>query len=95
MSHEIRTPLNAILGLFHLIEIDETCSAAAREHARVGAQAAQGLLGQLVNALDLARLDSHTMSPNLLATQPAALAHHWRELLQAGRARYGGRDTQS
>lgn len=89
MSHEIRTPLNVILGLFHLIKSDETASDKTRERAEVGHRAGEQLLGQLVNVLEAARLDSGALELNVQQVETQVLATQWREALLANVTRYG------
>ncbi len=82
MSHEIREPLNSILGLFHLIKEGEAVPAPHRQQASVGHKAAQRLLGQFVNILDLSRLDSGGIQVSLKPTNIRVLAHQWLEAAQ-------------
>ena len=65
MSHEIRTPLNVIIGLLGLIKDDENALHKTRERADVGYRAAENLLLQLVNVLEMTRIESNAMQVQL------------------------------
>lgn len=86
ISHEIRTPLNAMLGLFHLIAKDEQATEKLKQHSQVGTQAGQQLLHQLNNVLDMARLDSNSITIQRSETDVRALAKHWQETAKASAA---------
>jgi len=79
MSHEVRNPLNSILGLFHLIKEGEDVPDRHRQQAAVGHRAAQRLLEQLVNVLDLSRLDSGSIEINPHEANIRSLANQWLE----------------
>ena len=79
MSHEIRTPLNAILGLFQLIEHGANVPKQHRTQAATGYRAAYRLLEQLVNVVDVSRLDSAAIEINPRPTEIRRLAQQWLE----------------
>ncbi|WP_425041048.1 ATP-binding protein [Primorskyibacter sp. S187A] len=83
MSHEVRTPLNAILGLLHLIEIQEESSEKHKQYARVGKRAGHQLLNQLNNVLDMARLDASGVEIRRSAVDMRKLARQWQETASA------------
>lgn len=89
MSHEVRTPLNSLLGLLHLIESGEDVPAKYREYARVGTLAGHQLLDQLVNVLEMARLDSAGGDVTLRDTDIRPLATLWLETARGSMALVG------
>jgi signal transduction histidine kinase/ActR/RegA family two-component response regulator len=73
MSHELRTPLNAILGFGHLLSVDNPPVPAEKrslylEHI---VKAGKHLLGLINEILDLARVESSSLS---ISPEPLALA---------------------
>ncbi len=60
MSHEIRTPMNAIMGLTHLLQLDESDPLALDRLEKVGAASAH-LLGIINNILDLSKIEADGM----------------------------------
>ena len=79
MSHEVRTPLNSILGFLHLIENDKDVPDKQRHYAHVATKAAQQLLSQLTNVLEMSRLDSNAVTIATRPTDIRRLAQQWRE----------------
>lgn len=64
ISHELRTPLNSIIGMADLVA-DLSESAEQREYLTILRGAADTLLGLINSILDLARLQSGGIRPNL------------------------------
>ena len=79
MSHEVRTPLNSILGFLHLIETDKDVPDKQRQFAHVATKAAQQLLSQLTNVLEMSRLDSNAVTIATRPTDIRRLAKQWRD----------------
>lgn len=78
MSHEVRTPLNAIMGLFQLIEMADVPER-QKKQAQVGLEASHHLLGQLVNVLELSRMEADAVELAPERTDLRALAEQWKE----------------
>lgn len=78
MSHEVRTPLNAIMGLFQLIEMADV-PARQKKQAKVGLDASHHLLGQLVNVLELSRMEADAVELAPERTELRPLAEQWKE----------------
>ncbi len=77
MSQDIRTPMNSILGLFQLIQNSDEVPERHRAQAQFGLGAAHHLSAQLINMLDLSRLDSGDITPTPIATDLRVLADGW------------------
>ncbi|MBT8155681.1 hypothetical protein KMP13_17790 [Epibacterium ulvae] len=77
MSQDIHTPMNSILGLFQLIQSSDAVPDRHREQAQFGLGAAHRLSTQLINMLDLSRLDSGDITPAPIATDLRSLADGW------------------
>lgn len=78
MSHEVRTPLNAIIGLFQLIQMTDEPDRQT-ELAQVGLNASYHMLGQLVNVLEMSRVDAKAVSIRSLPCDIRAMATQWHE----------------
>ncbi len=78
MSHEVRTPLNAIMGLFQLIEMADV-PARQKKQAKVGLDASHHLLGQLVNVLELSRMEADAVEITPERIELRSLAGQWKE----------------
>jgi signal transduction histidine kinase/ActR/RegA family two-component response regulator len=61
MSHEIRTPMNAIIGLTNLL-MDETVTAAQKEHIRLIKFSGENLLGIINDILDFSKIEAGKIS---------------------------------
>lgn len=61
MSHEMRTPLNAVIGMTELL-IDTELDDEQREYAEVVTEAGVALLALIDDVLDVARIESGTMT---------------------------------
>ena len=70
MSHEMRTPLNGILGVLDLLRTSDLDDK-QREYIRVAAASSEILMGQVNEAVDIARIEMGSMT---LSPQPFALA---------------------
>lgn len=90
MSHEVRTPLNAIMGLFQLIQMANVPQRQKRQ-AEVGLNASHHLLAQLVNVLEIARMEADALEIAPHPTQVRQLADQWLETARATRHRQGKR----
>ena len=88
MSHEIRTPLNAIMGLFQLIQMADVPER-QKKQAEVGLSASHSLLSQLVNVLEMSRMeaDGIKIRPQLVEMEP--LVMKWVETATATNQRLG------
>jgi PAS domain S-box-containing protein len=64
MSHELRTPLNAILGFAQIIDFDETLSAEQRGRVAEISRGGHHLLKLINEVLDLAKIESGTVTLN-------------------------------
>ncbi|GAB4267058.1 MAG: hypothetical protein Kow0065_17750 [Methylomicrobium sp.] len=71
MSHELRTPMNAILGFGQLMEYDDTLSDQHKEDVREILKAGRHLLDLINEVLDLAKIESGTLS---LSIEPVSVA---------------------
>ncbi len=60
VSHELRTPMNAILGAVDVLERSEDATLKS-EMLNITRDAARGLLAQLEDVLDLAKLEANTL----------------------------------
>jgi signal transduction histidine kinase len=84
MSHEIRTPINGVLGCLELALSPEEPGAAGNEEFLAEAKTCAGSLLTLVDdILDIARIESRSMSFELSPINPLAtlsrLEGQWRE----------------
>jgi PAS domain S-box-containing protein len=72
MSHELRTPLNAVLGFAQLVEGDreEPPSPRQRERLQQILQGGRHLLSLINEVLDLARIESGTLTVQSTAVDP-------------------------
>ncbi|WP_299046282.1 ATP-binding protein [uncultured Tateyamaria sp.] len=87
MSHEIRTPLNAMMGLFQLIEMSDV-PARQKKQAATGLDAANVLLGQLTNVLEVSRLEANAVRLNPRSVNLMSLAEQWRDTAVGSVMRY-------
>ncbi len=88
MSHEVRTPLNAIMGLFQLIQMSEAPER-QKKQAAVGLQASRHLLAQLINVLEISRVEANAIDIELKPEDINALAEQWLETAIATNHRLG------
>ena len=82
MSHEVRTPLNAIMGLFQLIQMADV-PLRQKKQAEVGLNASHHLLAQLVNVLELSRVEANAVEISPKPTNIRAAAGQWFETAEA------------
>lgn len=88
MSHEVRTPLNAIMGLFQLIQMSDVPDR-QKKQAQVGLEASHHLLAQLVNVLEMSRVEANAVVINPKAVTIRLLADQWHETALATNHRLG------
>ncbi|MCF2870497.1 PAS domain S-box protein [Octadecabacter sp. G9-8] len=88
MSHEVRTPLNAIMGLFQLIQMADVPER-QKKQAKVGLDASHHLLAQLVNVLELSRVEANAVEIEPKPTDIRSLAEQWFETASATNHRLG------
>ncbi len=88
MSHEVRTPINAIMGLFQLIEMADVPER-QKKQAAVGLSASQQLLGQLVNVLELSKMEADAIQIKPKKTKIRPLAEQWVETAIASNHQLG------
>ena len=88
MSHEVRTPLNAIMGLFQLIQMADVPER-QKKQAEVGLNASHHLLAQLVNVLELSRVEANAVEIVQKPTDIRSLAEQWLETAAATNHRLG------
>jgi PAS domain S-box-containing protein len=88
MSHEVRTPLNAIMGLFQLIQMADVPER-QKKQAQVGLDASHHLLSQLVNVLELSRVEANAVEIAPKMTEIRPLAEQWLETAIATNHRLG------
>ncbi|WP_147111034.1 ATP-binding protein [Tateyamaria sp. syn59] len=88
MSHEVRTPLNAMMGLFQLIEMSDVPER-QKQQAATGLEAAQVLLAQLTNVLEVSRLEANAVKLHPKETNLAAIAQQWCDTANGSVKRYG------
>lgn len=88
MSHEVRTPLNAIMGLFQLIQMADVPDR-QKKQAEVGLNASHHLLAQLVNVLELSRVEANAVEIERKPTDVRSLADQWLETAEATNHRLG------
>jgi len=89
MSHEVRTPLNAIMGLFQLILMADDVPERQKKQAEVGLNASHHLLAQLVNVLELSRVEANAVEITPKSTDIRSLAQQWFETASATNHRLG------
>ena len=82
MSHEVRTPLNAIMGLFQLIQMADVPER-QRKQAEVGLNASHHLLAQLVNVLELSRVEADAVEIKARPVDIRSLSRQWLETAAA------------
>lgn len=87
MSHEIRTPINGVLGCLELaLESGETADPQEEELLNEAKSCAQSLLTLVEDILDIARIESRSMSFELGALNPVAtlarLENQWRKIAE-------------
>lgn len=87
MSHEIRTPLNAMMGLFQLIEMSDVPER-QKKQAATGLDAANVLLAQLTNVLEVSRLEANAVQLHPRVVKLKALAEQWRDTAIGSVTRY-------
>jgi signal transduction histidine kinase/DNA-binding response OmpR family regulator/CHASE3 domain sensor protein len=82
MSHELRTPLNSILLLSKLLSENKPANLAAEqvEYARVIQHSGQGLLELIDEILDLSRIESGKLQPELALVSIAGIVEDMRML---------------
>ncbi len=88
MSHEVRTPLNAIMGLFQLIQMADVPER-QKKQAEVGLSASHHLLAQLVNVLEVSRVEANAVKIVPKPTDIRSLAAQWLETASATSHRLG------
>ncbi|MEP2919214.1 MAG: ATP-binding protein [Sulfitobacter sp.] len=88
MSHEVRTPLNAIMGLFQLIQMADV-PPRQKKQAEVGLDASHHLLAQLVNVLEMSRVEADAVEIDPASTDIRSLARQWLETAAATKHRLG------
>ncbi|MEN8951983.1 ATP-binding protein [Planktotalea arctica] len=88
MSHEVRTPLNAIMGLFQLIQMADVPER-QKKQAEVGLDASRHLLAQLVNVLELSRVEANAVEIDAKPTDIRSMAEQWLETASATNHRLG------
>ena len=89
MSHEVRTPLNAIMGLFQLILMADDVPERQKKQAEVGLNASHHLLAQLVNVLELSRVEANAVEITPKSTDIRSLAQQLFETASATNHRLG------
>lgn len=82
MSHEIRTPLNAIMGLFQLI-IMADIPERQKKQAETGLAASVRLLEQLVNVLEISRIEANAVDVTPRPTNIRRAVTQWFETARA------------
>ncbi|MBY5934104.1 hypothetical protein KUV51_13935 [Tateyamaria omphalii] len=88
MSHEVRTPLNAMMGLFQLIEMSDVPKR-QKQQAATGLEAANVLLAQLTNVLEVSRLEANAVKLTPKETNLASIAQQWCNTANGSVKRYG------
>lgn len=88
MSHEVRTPLNAIMGLFQLIQMSDVPER-QKKQAEVGLNASHHLLAQLVNVLEISRMEADSVEINVQKEALQPLTEQWLQTAIATGHRLG------
>ncbi len=88
MSHEVRTPLNAIIGLFQLIQMSDVPDR-QKKQAEVGLNASHHLLAQLVNVLEISRMEANAVEINVQKEELKTLSEQWLQTAYATLHRLG------
>jgi len=70
MSHELRTPLNSIIGMAQLLRDQHDFPAADKQRAETIYESAASLLGIVSDILDVAKLESGDMTPDIAPFKP-------------------------
>ncbi|MEO0861227.1 MAG: ATP-binding protein [Pseudomonadota bacterium] len=86
MSHEVRTPLNAIIGLFQLIQMSDVPER-QKKQAQVGLNASHHLLAELVNVLEISRMEADAVQINVQKEELKPLTEQWLQTAVATRHR--------
>jgi signal transduction histidine kinase len=89
MSHELRTPLNAIIGFSELLHDGKTGPLGERQKAYLADSLdnARHLLGLINDVLDLAKVESGTMSFNREPLDVAEVVREARQAVESAAAR--------
>ncbi|GAA4017046.1 PAS domain-containing protein [Actimicrobium antarcticum] len=82
MSHELRTPMNAILGFAQLLEHDSRLTDDQQEDVHEILKGGRHLLQLINEVLDLAKVESGTMSLSLESVTLADLVEQCRQLIR-------------
>ena len=84
MSHELRTPLNAILGFAQLLDSDAVPISKAKRHEYLAhvLKAGKHLLVLINEVLDLAKVESGTMSMSLESVSLSQVFRECREMIE-------------
>lgn len=83
MSHELRTPLNAILGFSQLFDFETNLTDSQRENIREIRKAGQHLLSLINDVLDLAKIESGSMTLSLEPVLPVRIIEECVGLMQS------------
>ena len=91
MSHELRTPMTAILGFSELLQEHSRAADDPDYAEQIGTvvRNARHMLGLINDVLDLAKIESGTLSTVLSDFSPVELVHQVVELLQPRAAQKG------
>ena len=84
MSHELRTPMNAVLGFTQILKVDpeNNLNPAQQEQLDHILTAGNHLLELISEVLDLAKVESGTMTLNLEPANVFTLIEEMKEILQ-------------
>ena len=82
MSHELRTPMNAILGFAQLMELDSRLTEDQHEDVHEILKGGRHLLQLINEVLDLAKVESGTMTLSLESVTLADLVEECRQLIR-------------
>ncbi|KMW57185.1 sensory box histidine kinase/response regulator [Candidatus Rhodobacter oscarellae] len=88
MSHEVRTPLNAIIGLFQLIQMSDAPER-QKKQAEVGLNASHHLLSQLINVLEISRMEADSVDVKIQKEALQPLTEQWLQTAIATLHRLG------
>lgn len=75
LSHEIRTPMNAILGFSDLLSHQNLSEADRKEYIKVIQQSGKNLLEIIDDLVEMSKIDSQIIKPNLQAFDLDELVH--------------------